>query len=135
MFFSTTAGEPHDAAAASIQQVEDRWEQVNRMLAETQRMVLRNIETKAFYAELTALLDLVAGYEKWVNTVEKIADEEQEISKQLDQCKVRQIYLVGFLFKGVGGYEQCYGRNVWCAYKFWVVPFIVKHLKWLSQAH
>lgn len=82
-------GEPHDGTETAIRQVEERWEQLNKLLADTQRVVDQNFETKKFYSELTTLIDLVAGYEKWMGAAEKIADEAQEISKQLDQCKVR----------------------------------------------
>ena len=82
-------GEPHDGTETAIRQVEEKWEQLNKLLADTQRVVDQNFETKKFYSELTTLIDLVAGYEKWMGAAEKIADEAQEISKQLDQCKVR----------------------------------------------
>ncbi|KAK7483287.1 hypothetical protein BaRGS_00025454, partial [Batillaria attramentaria] len=83
------AGEATDSVATAIRQVEERWEHLNKILLDTQKQVERNFETKKFYSELTMLLELVAGYEKWVGTTEKIAEEAQEISKQLDQCKVK----------------------------------------------
>ncbi|XP_070191463.1 dystrophin-like isoform X2 [Littorina saxatilis] len=83
------AGEPTGQTAAAVKRVEDRWEHLNKVLIETQRVVDRNFETKKFYSELNTLKDLVAGYEKWVGATEKVADEAHDISKQLDQCKVK----------------------------------------------
>jgi hypothetical protein len=34
------------------------------------------------------LKDLILSYEKWANTVESVAEEAGEISKQLEQCRV-----------------------------------------------
>ena len=84
------AGEPTDSTAAAVKEVEERWERLGKMLSDTQRQVERNYETGKFYSELTALLELVTGYEKWVGAADTMAEEAQEISKQLDQCKVRR---------------------------------------------
>jgi hypothetical protein len=59
------------------------------MLCEdTHRRITLEAETKHFYEELNALQEIMAGYEKWVNTAEKVAEEATEIGKQLEQCKV-----------------------------------------------
>ncbi|KAL8624968.1 hypothetical protein ACOMHN_039855 [Nucella lapillus] len=83
------AGEGHESVAASIQDVEERWEQLKKKLADTQHLVNQNFETKKFSQELTALQELLTGYEKWVGSTEHVATEAQEITKQLDQCKVK----------------------------------------------
>ena len=58
------------------------------MLSDTQNKVDLNIETKKLYNELNMLKDLILSYEKWANTVESVAEEAGEISKQLEQCRV-----------------------------------------------
>lgn len=85
-----TAGEPQEPTAAAIRQLEERWDRLSRSLTETRMIVDRNFETKKFSTELLALLELIAGYEKWVGNTEKIAEEAQEITKQLDQCRVSE---------------------------------------------
>ena len=102
------AGEPHDSTEMAIKQVEERWEHLNKLLAHTQHVVDRNFETKKFYSELSMLIELVAGYEKWVGATEKIADEAQEISRQLDQCKVRSALCVFLWRRKVG--------SAWCVF-------------------
>ncbi|XP_076466610.1 dystrophin-like isoform X3 [Babylonia areolata] len=82
------AGESSEATATCVQQVEDRWEQLKQKLADTQLVVDRNYESKKLYAELKALQDLLSGYEKWIGVSESMA-ETQDISKQLEQCKVK----------------------------------------------
>ncbi|XP_025099293.1 dystrophin-like isoform X3 [Pomacea canaliculata] len=83
------AGEPQEPTAAAIRQLEERWDRLSRSLTETRMIVDRNFETKKFSTELLALLELIAGYEKWVGNTEKIAEEAQEITKQLDQCRIK----------------------------------------------
>ena len=114
------AGEPHDSTEMAIKQVEERWEHLNKLLAHTQHVVDRNFETKKFYSELSMLIELVAGYEKWVGATEKIADEAQEISRQLDQCKVRSALCV-FLWRRKVGSAWCVFL---CKYKVGNVFFV-----------
>ena len=68
-----------------------------KVFKETQGVVEGNFEAKKFYTELTTLLDLLAGYEKWLGSAEKAADEAQEINRQLEQCKVSGVQILSFL--------------------------------------
>ena len=88
MVAGVAAGEPHEGPGRTVRQVEERWGRLGQVLADTQRVVDRNVETKKFRSELAALRDLLAGYEKWVGASDRVAEDAQEISKQLDQCKV-----------------------------------------------
>lgn len=83
-----TAGEPFDALQKSTQQLDQRWEKLQRLMADTQIQVDLNMETKKFYDELHGLQELMGSYEKWVGTAENIAEEAVEITKQLEQCRV-----------------------------------------------
>ena len=42
-----------------------------------------------FYDELGGLREMVDNYDKWIHTADKIADEAMEISRQLEQCRVK----------------------------------------------
>jgi DNA-binding transcriptional regulator GbsR (MarR family) len=68
--------------------MENHWERLHHLLSDTQNKVDLNIETKKLYNELNMLKDLILSYEKWANTVESVAEEAGEISKQLEQCRV-----------------------------------------------
>ncbi|XP_059157467.1 dystrophin-like isoform X5 [Physella acuta] len=83
------AGEPYDTMTIVIQGLEERWQNLNEKLADTQTKVELNNEMKKFYDELTVLQDLMATYEKWIKSADNIADEAPEIIRQLDQCKVK----------------------------------------------
>ncbi|XP_069136952.1 dystrophin-like isoform X1 [Argopecten irradians] len=83
------SGEPFDVLQKSIKDLDQRWEQLHRLLADTQVQVDLNMETKKFYDELHALQELMGSYEKWVGTAEHIAEEATEITKQLEQCRVK----------------------------------------------
>ncbi|XP_067674722.1 dystrophin-like isoform X3 [Haliotis asinina] len=83
------ADEPNDHIVKATRQVEERWDHINKKLSETQNRVDLNMETKKFYSELATLQELMASYEKWVTTAERIADEAMDISQQLDQCKLK----------------------------------------------
>ncbi|XP_076445085.1 dystrophin-like isoform X2 [Babylonia areolata] len=83
------AGECQDSTQRSIQQVEESWERLSKALGDTQRQVERSFESKKFHSELGSLLELVEGYEKWVGASEAVAQEAHDISRQLDQCKVK----------------------------------------------
>ncbi|KAK3089530.1 hypothetical protein FSP39_004327 [Pinctada imbricata] len=72
-----------------ITELETRWEQLNSLLSATQITVTNNMQTKSFYNELHTLKELVVSYERWTNSAESIADEAMEISKQLEQCRIK----------------------------------------------
>lgn len=74
--------------------MENRWERLHHLLSDTQNKVDLNIETKKLYNELNMLKDLILSYEKWANTVESVAEEAGEISKQLEQCRVGHFFEV-----------------------------------------
>lgn len=80
--------EPHEAFSQATVELEARWEELNRLLGDTQNKVDLNFQIKKFYDELHALQELNVSYEKWVGTAERIAEEAMEISKQLEQCRV-----------------------------------------------
>ena len=40
-------------------------------------------------SELSGLRDIAGSYEKWACTAEDIAEEAAEITRQLEQCRVR----------------------------------------------
>ena len=86
LYFS--AGESYTAFTKSITDMENHWERLHHLLSDTQNKVDLNIETKKLYNELNMLKDLILSYEKWANTVESVAEEAGEISKQLEQCRV-----------------------------------------------
>ena len=44
---------------------------------------------KKFNTELSALQELMASYEKHISNAEAIAEDAPDITRQLDQCKVR----------------------------------------------
>ncbi|XP_064628408.1 dystrophin-like isoform X4 [Lineus longissimus] len=69
--------------------LEDKWTYVSMLCEDTHRRITLEAETKHFYEELNSLQEVMAGYEKWVNTAEKVAEEATEMSKQLEQCKVK----------------------------------------------
>ncbi|GFN77850.1 dystrophin [Plakobranchus ocellatus] len=81
------AGEPQDSLVIVIKGLEERWENLNDKLAETQTKVDLNYEMKKFNSELSALLELLSSYEKYINHAESIAEDASEITRQLDQCK------------------------------------------------
>ncbi|KAL8560189.1 hypothetical protein ACOMHN_021683 [Nucella lapillus] len=83
------AGESQEATQDSIQRVEERWERLSKVLADTQRQVERSFESKKFHSELGALLELVEGYDKWLGATQPVAEEAGHIRRQLDQCKVK----------------------------------------------
>ncbi|CAL1537370.1 unnamed protein product [Lymnaea stagnalis] len=83
------AGEPYDTMTIVIKGLEERWQKLNEKLADTQTKVDLNFEMKRFYAELSALQDLMVTYEKWIKSADSIADDAPEIIRQLDQCKVK----------------------------------------------
>ncbi|XP_041352153.1 dystrophin-like isoform X2 [Gigantopelta aegis] len=83
------SGCPNDSVLAVTHKLENRWEEINKLLSQTQNKVDMNIETKKFYGELSSLQELIVSYEKWMSTVEEIAEETSSISRQLDQCKVK----------------------------------------------
>ncbi|XP_012946043.2 dystrophin [Aplysia californica] len=83
------AGESQDAMTVVIKGLEERWEKLNDNLAETQTKVDLNFETKKFYEEMSALQDLMNTYVKWISSAENIAKDAPEITRQLDQCKVK----------------------------------------------
>ncbi|KAJ8315396.1 hypothetical protein KUTeg_007546 [Tegillarca granosa] len=81
--------DPHEAFSQAVADLEKRWEELNRLLVDTQNKVDLNFQIKKFYDELHALQELNISYEKWVGTAERIAEEAMEISKQLEQCRVK----------------------------------------------
>ncbi|KAH9492320.1 hypothetical protein Btru_024696 [Bulinus truncatus] len=83
------AGEPYDTMTILLKGLEERWQKLNEKLADTQTKVNLNFEMKKFYAELSALQDLMASYEKWIKSADNIAEDAPEIIRQLDQCKVK----------------------------------------------
>ena len=42
-----------------------------------------------FYDELGSLREMVDNYDRWIHMANRIADEAMEISRQLEQCRVR----------------------------------------------
>ncbi|XP_063403799.1 dystrophin-like isoform X1 [Mytilus trossulus] len=83
------AGESYANFTKVITDLENRWERLHHLLSDTQNKVDLNIETKKLYNELNTLKELIQSYEKWANTVESVAEEAGEISKQIDQCRVK----------------------------------------------
>ena len=66
-----------------------RWTKLNELLLHTSKKILVSSDMKQFSDELTSLREILVSYEKWVATEEKVADEALEISRQLEQCRVR----------------------------------------------
>lgn len=81
-----------------ITDLENRWERLHHLLSDTQNKVDLNIETKKLYNELNTLKELIQSYEKWANTVESVAEEAVEISKQIDQCRVSYFTVMVIVF-------------------------------------
>ena len=73
--------------------MEQRWDKLKVLLVDTQHAVDINIETKKVVDELRALQETMKTYEKWANSIESIAEEAPEISRQLEQSKVYEFYL------------------------------------------
>ena len=53
------------------------------------------IQVKELKDQVTSLQDILTPYEKWISTDERVADEALEISRQLEQCRVRNAGLTG----------------------------------------
>ncbi|KAL3882693.1 hypothetical protein ACJMK2_029006, partial [Sinanodonta woodiana] len=83
------AGDSNDEVAIAVQSLEERWENLNRQFSETQAKVNLNNEKKKIYYELGSLQELMNSYEKWIGTLERIPEEAVEISRQLEQCKIK----------------------------------------------
>ncbi|KAK3712445.1 hypothetical protein RRG08_002775 [Elysia crispata] len=83
------AGEPQDSLIIVIKGLEERWENINDKLTETQTKVDLNYEMKKFNSELTALQELMASYEKYISNAETVEEDAPEITGQLDQCKIK----------------------------------------------
>ncbi|XP_078330229.1 dystrophin-like isoform X4 [Crassostrea virginica] len=83
------AGESTEVVAAMLADIEGRWDSLAVLLSETVTKVNLNIQSKKFYDELHALQELMSSYEKWVSSAERIAEEALEITKQLEQCRVK----------------------------------------------
>ncbi|XP_061169275.1 dystrophin-like isoform X1 [Saccostrea echinata] len=83
------AGESTDSVAATLTDIQNRWDSLAVLLSETVTKVNLNIQSKKFYDELHALQELMSSYEKWVSSAERIAEEAMEITKQLEQCRVK----------------------------------------------
>ncbi|KAL5009782.1 hypothetical protein ScPMuIL_012087 [Solemya velum] len=82
-------GEPYEGIVEASNDLEERWKRLNNLLSSTSTTVDLSVEIKKFYDELHALQELMVSYEKWVVTAERIAEEATEISKQLEQCRVK----------------------------------------------
>ncbi|GFR63477.1 dystrophin [Elysia marginata] len=83
------AGEPQDSLIVVIKGLEERWENINEKLTETQTKVDLNYELKKFNTELSALQELMESYEKHITTAETVGEDAADITRQLDQCKVK----------------------------------------------
>uniref|UniRef100_A0A8W8JFQ6 Dystrophin n=1 Tax=Magallana gigas TaxID=29159 RepID=A0A8W8JFQ6_MAGGI len=83
------AGESTDSVAGTLADIERRWDALAVLLSHTITKVNLNIQSKKFYDELHALQELMSSYEKWVSSAERIAEEAMEITKQLEQCRVK----------------------------------------------
>ncbi|XP_053396069.1 dystrophin-like isoform X7 [Mercenaria mercenaria] len=84
------AGEPYENVSKSTNNLEKRWETLQKMLSETKKKVDLNVDSKKFYDELNSLQDLVGTYEKWVGSAEMIAEDAGDINKQVEQSKIKQ---------------------------------------------
>ena len=51
--------------------------------------ITMDVDMAQFYDELGSLREMVENYDKWIHTADRIADEAMEISRQLEQCRVR----------------------------------------------
>ena len=74
----------------TVQQVETRWHQLNKQLEVTKKKIMYNVDHKKFYDELASLTEVADGYDMWVSTAGPITEEAMEISRQLEQCRVRK---------------------------------------------
>ena len=105
MVFFFTAGEPYENVTKSTNNLEKRWESLQKMLSETKKKVEYNVNSKKFYDELNSLKDLVGTYEKWVGSAEIIAEDAADISKQVEQSKVRiafkYFHILGFFLLNI----------------------------------
>ena len=73
----------------SLAEVEERWESILSLVANTEASINRDMESKQFRDELTTLKKLASSYELWVTHAANVSDEALEISRQLEQCRVR----------------------------------------------
>ena len=71
----STVGEPIDLVEEAVEQVDQRWSALNSLLTLTKAKVTLSNDTKQFYEELTSLRGILLSYERWINTVEGMADE------------------------------------------------------------
>ncbi len=69
-------------------QVEQQWLEMKRLLEETREKITMGNDLKQFYGELEGIQRIIMGYEKWISTVEKVADEALELHRQMEQCRV-----------------------------------------------
>ncbi|WAR08800.1 DMD-like protein, partial [Mya arenaria] len=83
------AGESADSVSTTVQNLERRWNAVKTLLTGTKVIVESNVNTKKFYDELKSLTELVTTYEKWLTATEIIAEETPDITRQMEQCKVK----------------------------------------------
>ena len=74
----------------TVADLNTRWQNLCTQLSETKHKVHVNSQNKRFYTDLGAMTEILESYERWMTTQEKVATESLEISRQLEQCKVKK---------------------------------------------
>ncbi|KAK6187729.1 hypothetical protein SNE40_005688 [Patella caerulea] len=74
---------------SSRKKIKEDQKNLKTLLKKAKTIIHLNIETNKFYMELSALQELLSGYEKWLSASTINADEASEIPKQLEQTNVK----------------------------------------------
>ena len=86
-----TAGDGVESLEQIANRVCTRYKDLRSQLQVTKEKVIINNEVKLFYDELAMLLEVLTGYEKWINMQEKIAEDILDLNRQMEQCRVSNI--------------------------------------------
>jgi len=81
--------ETRELVVRKTEAIEKRWDDLTKLLADTKVKLNMDVDSKKFYDDLGALKEVMVTYEKWVNNADKISEEAMEISRQLEQCRVK----------------------------------------------
>ena len=90
-FMSTccsAVGDSSDTLEKTSSRVHNRYQKLCSQVEVTKAKVIINNEVKLFYDELTVLLEVLTGYEKWINMQENIAEDVLDLNRQMEQCRV-----------------------------------------------
>ena len=94
--FIVSAGDGVESLEQVASRVCTRYKDLRSLLHVTKEKVIINNEVKLFYDELAVLLEVLTGYEKWINMQEKIAEDILDLNRQMEQCRVSGTVLSWF---------------------------------------